>query len=235
MDSSILWITPICRWTDARGSSSFGDRLPAGFDAKLYNAQIPAQKEYFRLSIDLLGQRQVPWLKAQLQTNTTRIFQILSGLLGEERLRQVELNVRVFEHKADYRNYAQSKGSARSADAGGFYTTLGNEAVTFQYPDDEQPLEVLRHEAVHVIVAGMLGVNTPLWLNEGLAVYFETLQTGGQYGNVMVNEHYLALARQSIDKGYPRQFTDLLTLTAENWYEKNQSTHYALGWGWCIF
>ena len=226
---------PVYRWTDASGSSSFSDRPPSGMDAKLYTSQIPAQKEYFLLDINLVGQRQLPWLKAQLQSNTTRIFQVLSGLLGEERLRQVELNVRIFEQQADYRRYALSKGSARSAEAGGFYSTRGNEAVTFQYPEDKQTLEVLRHEAVHVIVAGMLGVNTPLWLNEGLAVYFESLQIGGQYGNVSVNEHNLALARRAIANGYPLRLMDLLTLDGESWYDSNQATHYALGWSLVYF
>jgi hypothetical protein len=232
--SSVL-AAPVYRWTDASGNSSFSDRSPKGVDTKLYTAQRSEQKEYFLLSVNLVGQRQVPWLKAQLQSSTTRIFQVLSGLLGEERLRQVELNVRVFEQQKDYRDYALNSGGARLAAAGGYYSTRNNEAVTFQYPDDEQTLGVLRHEAVHVIVAGMLGVNTPLWLNEGLAVYFETLQIGGQYGNVMVNEGYLALARQAIDKGYPLRFTDLLTMDGERWYDSNQSTHYALGWSLVYF
>jgi len=220
----------IYHWTDETGLNHFSDRPPPGVSAAAYNPALPARAQYFQLNIDHVGMRQVPFIRDQLDVSVRKTFQILSELLGHERLRQVDLNLRIFAEHEDYREYARSQGAFRSADAGGYYSHRHNEAVTFQYPDDRTTLEVARHEAVHVIVAGLMGVNTPLWLNEGLAVYFEKLHVAGQYAEITTNHDMINLARHAVSNGYPQQLMSYLRLDRDTWYGEAATVHYALGY-----
>src|SRR5690606_31664646 len=142
---------------------------------------------------------------------------------------------KLFEDQNDYRAFADGTAGSRSAAAGGFYSLLDNQVATFQYPDDRRTLGVLRHEAVHVMVGGMLGPTAPLWLNEGLAEYFEQMETGGQFAHVLPNETWLEIARHAVSSGYPRRLADLLAMDGDTWYGSSQQTHYALGWGLVYF
>ncbi len=222
-------VAAIYRWTDEGGTINYSDQAPIGIEASLVTPQSPARLQYFQLDVEFVGRRQVPYLKAQVEASAHRIYQALSQLLGRERLRQVELNIRLYEKREDYQSFAMSTGSARSAQAGGFYSPALNLAVGFQYPDDQQTLAVLRHEAVHVIVTGLFGAASPLWLNEGMAEYFETMQIEGQSGIVSPNPHSLEMARQAVRSGYLRDIMTLLNMPADTWYGAAQSTHYALG------
>jgi hypothetical protein len=219
----------VYRWTDEAGGVRFSDRPPAGIEAESVLTGQASQPQYFLLNVNYLGRDPIPFLRAQVRTDTTRIFQIISGLTGQELLRQVELNIRIFQEREAYKQYAASAGRRSSANAGGFYTTSTNEVVTHQYPDDKTTLRVLRHESLHVIMAGIIGTGAPLWLNEGLAVYFEQLYVAAQYGEVAANPAWLAVANEALGRGYPATLRNLLTLKADAWYDSPEAqSHYSL-------
>lgn len=102
------------------------------------------------------------------------MYEILADMVGQARLKQVDLNVVIFPDWNSYLEYATAVSGQEMVNSGGFYTNASNEAVTYSYADDEQTLAVTRHEAAHVILNGMLAAG-PLWLHEGLAEYFELL------------------------------------------------------------
>jgi hypothetical protein len=219
----------VYRWINETGHTQYADRAPAGVNAERVILGQPPAPQYFVLNINYLGRDPIPFLRGQVQAGTTRIFQIISGLMGPEYLRQIELNIRLYEDRTAYQHYAQSVSGPVSANAGGFYTTLTHEAVTYRHAEDSTTLAVLRHESVHVIAAGIIGTGIPVWLNEGLAEYFELLHVAGQYGEVSLSQSSHKLARDTLSRGYPARLTDFLQLGQTNFYDNRMMTaHYAL-------
>lgn len=224
----------IYRWEDEKGQVNFGDRPPPGAQTRLVT---PSTNEprYFLLDVREVGQRQIPYLRGKVETNSRRIFQAFRGFLGEARLRQVEMDITIFEHRQEFRDNATRTGAGRSAYALGYYRLPENAVYTFQQTDDERTLGTATHEAVHVMVAGLLGPSTPLWLNEGLATYFSRIEVAAQYGMVSPDPSRLALAQRSVRNGYPRRLIDFLDQDRSEWNNRNNNVHYALGWALTYF
>ena len=225
--------TPIHRWTDAAGKTHFSDKRPAGVVATIYHPDIRTQKQFFDFTITYEGTRPVPFLKDRLRAQVTKIYEVLAMLVGDRRLRQVELHLRLFERVEDYAAYAETI-SKKQADAGGFYSLEGNEAVTYQHPSDASTQATARHEAMHVISAGLFG-GIPIWLNEGLAEYFEELTVEGQRAIIAPQYRWLEMAAQAMDRAYPTELRDYMNLGASEWYDTNRDIHYALAWSMVHF
>lgn len=68
----------IYRWENERGHASFGDRPPPGVQATVITPSASAPR-YFQLDVQEVGQRQVPFLRARIETNSRRIFQAFRG------------------------------------------------------------------------------------------------------------------------------------------------------------
>ena len=224
----------IYQWRDANGQLHFSDSPPADVVAAEFDAREPATLEYFRLEIDFRGGNAVPFFRNQVQAQVTSMYRILSDMLGNERLKQVDLDVIIFPDRNSYQQYAAATGGEALANSGGFYTNATNEAVTYAYEDDEETLAVTRHEAAHVMLNGMLAAG-PLWLHEGLAGYFEQLSMRQQFTRIAPNNDWLQLARSSLGAGYPASLSDYLDAAPEDWRGARQPVHYALAWSLVYF
>ncbi len=224
----------IYQWRDENGQLHFSDTPPPGLVAEIFDARQGNTIEYFQLNIDFRGTNTLPFFRNQIQAQATSMYKILADMLGQSRLKQVELNVVIFPDWNSYLEYATVAVGPEMVNSGGFYTNATNEAVTYSYADDEQTLAVTRHEAAHVILNGMLAAG-PLWLHEGLAKYFEMLSMRQQYSQVSPNLDWLALATSSIDTGYPASLADFLDLSPQEWRGEAQAVHYALGWSLVYF
>ena len=104
-----------------------------------------------------------------------------------------------------------------------------NEAVTYQHRDNDSTMATARHEATHVIVAGLFG-DTPPWLNEGLAEYYESLLVDGQRTLVNPQPQWHRAVGDALDAGYPASMAEYMLLDRQQWYGVNRRLHYALGW-----
>jgi len=224
----------IYQWRDENGQLHFSDTAPVGLETETFNARQGNTLEYFQLDIDFKGVNTVPYFRNQIQAQATSMYEILADIVGQARLKQVDLNVVIFPDWNSYLEYATAVVGVEMVNSGGFYTNATNEAVTYNYGDDEQTLAVTRHEAAHVILNGMLAAG-PLWLHEGLAEYFELLSMRQQYSQVSPNLEWLELARSSIARGYPTTLADFLEVPPEEWRGEVQAVHYALGWSLVYF
>ena len=219
----------IYRWTDASGKIHFSDKKPASSAAEIYNAEQPAELDYFDLTINYRGQNIVPFLHDQLNAQATSIYKIMSDFVGSDKLRHVKLDIVMFPDAESFHQYAAVSTGNNNPNTGGYYSTLTNEAVTYTYPDDARTMEVARHESTHVIAMGIMG-KMPLWLNEGLAEYFSKLGVRSQFSQVGVHKEWLQLARATVESGYPNRFAEFLKLEPDGWRNANEANHYALAW-----
>jgi hypothetical protein len=224
----------IYQWRDEDGQLHFSDSPPMGVETEMFDSRQGRELNYFQLNIEFRGANAVPFFRNQIETQATSMYEILADMVGQERLKQVDLNVVIFPDWNSYLQYATSFGGAAMANSGGFYSNASNEAVTYMYEDDEQTMAVARHEAAHVILNGMLAAG-PLWLHEGLAEYFELLSMRQQYSQVSPNTEWLSLAQSSLANGYPASLAEYLDTPPEEWRGDVQAVHYALGWSLVYF
>ena len=110
----------------------------------------------------------------QLHRAYVKVFRPKNGEAGKK------AEVIVFEKKKDFLAYARRVAMKPRHDTLGFFrprTDTGGEIVTYKRKDgDNATMRTLYHEATHQFVLMMTGVKNPppLWVNEGLAVYFES-------------------------------------------------------------
>lgn len=95
-------------------------------------------------------------------------------------------------------------------------------------------LAVVRHEATHVIVAGLYGYS-PVWFNEGLAEYFEYLQVSGQRRQVEPVAYHLAHLRRLLKRGELIPLYEYVHLKPEQWYGGNRDARYVQAWALVYF
>jgi hypothetical protein len=224
----------IYSWRNQDGRLTYSDRPPNDSSISANVSTGPSRMQYFSLNLDYRGRDSATNLRNQIDLHTTAIYRILSGLVGDDRLRKVDLNIVVLPDETAYVEFASAFAERDMSSTRGFYSTRSHQAVTFVQPTPEWTLEVIRHEASHVISTGILGI-TPLWLNEGLAVYFSKLSINGQSISTDVHEPALQLARETIQAGYPRTLEDLLDMTDETWRNADMENHYALAWSLVFF
>lgn len=226
--------TRIYRWVDENGQAHFSDIPPSQIDYEIMDLDSAGEYQYFRLAVQFRGDSYVPFLESNVTPQINAIYEIFSGWLGRQRLRQVDLNVLIFQDRANYLQYANASTRNNMSETGGYYSSSTNEAVTYKYPDNERTLSVVRHESTHVMVRGMLGM-APVWLNEGLADYFENISVNDQAKRISINQNSLNIARGSLSSGYPTRLSDFLMLSDQDWRQNNREIHYALSWSFVYF
>jgi hypothetical protein len=224
----------IYQWRDEQGRLHFGDTPSPNLQSTEFNSRQGSTPDYFQLDVEFRGGNALPYFRGQIESQATSMYEILADLLGEDRLKQVDLNVIIFGDNASYRDYAASVGGTALANAGGFYSNASNEALTFLYEDQAQTLAVSRHEAAHVILNGLLATG-PLWLHEGMAEYFELLSIEQQVSQITPNMEWLNLARAAVDSAYFSDIATFLDASPEQWRSGQEAMNYALGWSLVYF
>jgi hypothetical protein len=224
----------VYRWTDDNGRTVFGDHPPTGSAASTVTLNATSRLDYFDIDFINRGAGSITFIQDQLQANVTATYETLAALVGQQRLRKVDLQVVIFPDRPAYLEYAQAITGSDMTATSGFYTSATNEAVTYLQATEAATLEVARHEATHVIIRGMLG-DPPSWLNEGLAEYFSMLTVAGTFHQVGIQQQRLAEAREAIASGYPSTLASFLTMRRQQWNNENVSRHYAIAWSLVFF
>ncbi|MGF1525874.1 MAG: DUF4124 domain-containing protein [Candidatus Competibacterales bacterium] len=219
----------IYRWRDAEGNLHFGDRPPPG-GAEDQRQRYGSRQQFFQLDLQAPDGELPPLLLDRLRAEVNAIFGVLAGLVDRRHLRQVELDLKVFNGGSRFRAYGAQVGQFNPSVAG-YYHILRNEAVVARQRDDEITRAVARHEATHAVIAGLFGPLPP-WLNEGLAEYFEDLVLVGGQRRVEADDYWLGLLRSNA-----RRLPSLrvyMELPPQRWYG-NPAFNYAMGWSLVYF
>lgn len=218
------------RWQDDDGRWHFGDNQhQAGQRAEDVGARYQSKYQYFKL--DLRGDdKQLPaFSRDKISAETMQIFSIMSDALSVDYLRQVDLNLRLIASQKDFQAQREKIAPGLKTNSG-FYSTSNNEAVIWQAPNVDFMHAVIRHEASHVIMAGLYGY-PPVWLNEGIAEYFEQLNISSNAKVVRPNKARL----DKLQQGDVIPLKAYLALSTTQWRELPQQQMYGMAWGLVYF
>jgi hypothetical protein len=212
---------------DADGKVHFTDK-PKGKISEDLTSRYKMEKQYFRMSIAATGGNLPPFLHDRLSADLKQLYFILTRWLPDQYIKQVDLNVKVFNDQTAFDVYREEHVPGLET-ASGFYKPSMDEAVVMVQRDASMTQSIARHEATHVINAGLYG-RTPVWFNEGLAEYFERLNIEGQSKRVNPSPHHLELLQKALAEGELMSVSDYLSIKDRAWRDHEQNMMYAMAW-----
>ncbi|MBO9497610.1 DUF1570 domain-containing protein, partial [Thalassotalea sp. G20_0] len=168
-------------------------------------------------------------MQTRLSVDTRQIFSVLSHFLSLDQLRQVHLEVHVFDSPNRFKRFKQQIAPSLSNNVSGFYSPNLNLVAINRQSNDETTLAIARHEAAHVIVSGLFG-NIPTWFTEGVAEYFEQMSISGQLKIIGVNRSWMKLLTEQQRAGQLMTITEYLQYDRQSWRDQDQNTMYATAW-----
>lgn len=130
------------------------------------------------------------------------------------------MSLYLFSRRQDYINYLAEKGFNVANTAGVFFVTeRGSGLASFV---EDQPrskvFAVLQHEGFHQFAWHYLGEDLPIWINEGLAQYFEAaIVVQGKMRLGVPDTYGLSVMQAALKSGATVPFDDLLSLETRQW------------------
>jgi len=221
--------TNIFRWTDKNGQVHFSDNKPKQHTSQEVTERYASRTQFFRMLLASPEQGLPTLLEEQLQRDVNAIYGYLSDRMALQHLRQVDLNLTVFNTAAGFESYRQVHAPSLNS-VSGFYTSLNNEAVVMQQHHDQQTRAIARHEATHVINAGLFG-HSPIWFNEGIAEYFEGYTYAELKNNITPSkDYYVKHLSALLASNQLLSLTEYLQLSETEWRSREQKTMYGMAW-----
>jgi uncharacterized protein DUF1570 len=162
-----------------------------------------------------------------------RIFRVENSELPKKKTDLI-----IFKKKEAFIKYAESLGAAPKSSTLGFYRTSSrgpDMIVTYRrQTDDFHTLSTLYHEGTHQFVMMVMGPGNkpPLWLNEGLAVYFESSKfRNGKLRTGIIPRKRLMLLQRALKQNKHVPLADLMKRTRANY----DGLCYSEGWSVIYF
>lgn len=219
--------TTLYKWVDDKGISHFSDRAPEE-DLPSETTTITGERQPFELSLEVSG-RPLPAGYAQsLEVKIRKVHEVLETMLPTSMLRKVDLQLFVFSEPSKYRAFRNKHAPSLGGGSVGFHSSQGNIAAVL-YLDESQLNRTSIHETVHVMNLAMYG-HLPRWLGEGLAEYFEEIETRAQSSSIAAKRSWmkhLQRKKPSIER--------LLRSRTEDWADSQRNELYAQSWGFVYF
>jgi len=216
----------IYHWQDLNGQPHMSDKPPKSNYTKLKIKNLYV-KNFFNLSIDSTQAKLPAFTNDHIQAGVSKIYTTLTNVLKIAELRKIQLKLKFISDKDTFQRYRQEVAPNLSAKTTGFYSSQNNESVIWAIGNKQHISRVSLHESTHAIVAAMFS-GAPIWLNEGLAEFFETmLITANTTHTFAINHAHLKLLRTS----HLPALTPHFSQSRKQWYqESNTSLNYAIDW-----
>jgi len=179
--------------------------------------EVPVQQLVFHCDFDLPSDHR---LVRELTSERDEVYHVLGLPWSDE-----PIQVYLFGDAEEYGQYlARQFPGVPSRRA--FFVETDTELAVYAHWSD-RVAEDLRHEVAHGYLHAAVS-NLPLWLDEGLAEYFEVPR-----GNGGLNRPHLQLLRDMIEHdGWQPNIARLEQLTSA---DEMQQSDYAEAWGWVYF
>lgn len=162
--------------------------------------------------------------------------------LGEQQIEPMPLYL--FSTEQQYNRFLQEHDIDASHSGGMFFITHKIEglATWVQRDSRRKTFEVLQHEGFHQFAWHVFGPRLPVWLNEGLAQYFEdALLIDGQMTLGLARSAKIMKVQNELKSGRPWSAKRMLAITTEQWAEtlrrdpSHASLIYAQAWSLTYF
>lgn len=140
-----------------------------------------------------------------------------------------QLAVLIFAERAEFMKYRADHGMRDSEHTVGHFDPTRKEIVLFWSDDPEDVLSTLYHEVTHYVTSLFAPRgNMPLWVDEGLAVYFETAQfKNGKLTTGQVPYGRLLQLQEAVKKREHHSLAQLMKMVD---YDRYDLLAYAQGW-----
>lgn len=207
-------------WVDAKGVKTFSDTKPHHIAQEIV-VQSKDALDFFDLNVKTPNQNYL--LRNQIESRLYAVFRAYSSMLGLNKMQRVQLDIEIIPSKEEYQKVLETLNHVHS-DSVGIYSYEQKKAYVL-YQGEKQTVKTAIHEAVHAINHTLLG-QTPRWLNEGLAEYFEEIKTNMQYAEVIGNTQWTVGGYINSAVVNPlRLFND-----TDNWTSENALNLYRSSW-----
>lgn len=223
----------IYKWVDQQGKVHFTDKAPQQQRVADLSQKYTKKAQYFRLTVEQQGDSLPNWMKDKLTADTQKIFHIMTRNMPLADLRQVTLTIKVFDQLDQFSRYRSEVAPTLKTNSG-FYNPRLNVAAVMRQRNDQTTYAVARHEATHVIIAGLFGF-IPSWFTEGLAEYFEQMELLGQLAIIKPNRGWLRLLTRQQQQNQLMSLNQYLSFSGRTWYEQDLATMYATAWSIVYF
>lgn len=199
------------------------------------------RSKHYRIFTNLSQRETVPYGRHMdaLYEQYGKRFRGLSG-------NQVEpMPLYLFRSEQQYDRFLAEHDIDATHSGGMFFVThkLEGLATWVQPGNRRKTLEVLQHEGFHQFAWHAFGPKLPVWLNEGLAQYFESavLSDDGRMSLGMSNASRIEKVRRAVASGRVLRAEALMSITADQWSSALRHDHdhasllYAQSWSLAYF
>jgi len=129
----------------------------------------------------------------------------------------------LYKNKDDYLRAGGPPGSAGVFSGSVLMATAGG--------DLEKAWPVIQHEGFHQFAKAVIRGELPMWLNEGIAVYFQdSLFTGDTYYTGLISPSRLARLQSGMKANRLKSFKDLTAMGRDQWNRKLVAENYDQAW-----
>lgn len=174
----------------------------------------------------------------------TRIFDTYKGGFGFDYPDDYKVKITIFADKDNFIAYQKKQGKKSLASLA-YYSVRFREAVVYwktyskKTDDAKKMVGIVYHEASHMLLMTKVP-RAPLWINEGLAEYFEGLNVFGENRRVYLNKYSQRWLTRWAKKGLPIGLEEYLSLSRSEWYKfdekiKDCNAGYILGYSLVYF
>jgi len=141
--------------------------------------------------------------------------------------------VLIFSGREGYMKYTRDVMGVSPAKSTGLYSNRLKQLLIWNTPDRKEMMRTVRHEGFHQYIRRIMD-NPPLWLNEGMAEYYERAEfrNGRWLVGMMRPDHLKELGG---DGGKMIPLEKLITLKRETFYGKHSHRNYAQAWAFVQF
>ncbi|MEM9416437.1 MAG: DUF1570 domain-containing protein [Planctomycetota bacterium] len=163
-------------------------------------------------------------------------------LLGG-RTDQTKSNIYLLATQRDYQETLAQLGVNGNGSGGMFFVRNRQQGLATWVNDRprRQVIQILQHEGFHQFAYQHIGTELPVWVNEGLAVYFEqALLVNGRFRTGLAEAHRIVVVKSALDDGYAFSLESLMNMNGVTWRanltdSERAPLQYAQSWSICYF
>ncbi|WP_158280779.1 DUF1570 domain-containing protein [Pararcticibacter amylolyticus] len=150
-----------------------------------------------RLVINEVGFKLEDDVKRQISLLAEYEAQIYNGLFDTRRNDSLLITINIYKKFSDYKKSSLNTGG-KPISATGFYSPYQKQVFVYKHDDF---MRTLVHEMSHCFMHDNMGPEVPRWLNEGVAVFFESMEVKYNEVSVTVQAGRLSAVRKYVADG----------------------------------